>query len=514
MSVLSFRRNARFVDAQPVGDWQEDELAQIFGAYRMLAQNGVPIGLDRGRTDAGEPWVVFFDLNTQDVFLHVARIGGEYLLACEALGVTLSGARLTGLLQAFEAEMRRYLAVEMSKNDNVITHPAARLMITMTAVFLLSRMDNGDVAFARAQGDDQEEAADRKAAEASIVGRAQKIVTKLYEAGDTPTMIAAIAGILVSLELFGDKPQYGSADLSDQINAWMAQWSERDKTLALEADAHISQDHLAHVVIQSEIEAGTVEAAELAIEAPSSLVMPASVDLSVGLTGKLLVEGTAKQSQDVVVQRDDDSEQAPVVLEADKRPAEVAAEEEVLETSPSETVSRTTETKVESGPIVVVMREEEPETSVAIDLVESVLVDLSVSLVFFEAIEQDEPDGALVDAGDSGLVASQEMPTAEYVETAFGIDDLAEITSVAGFVHNTSFARALSVEALRYFIDTFDAYEVEVADTVVLIEQRLEPDIDAESIGIWTNRMSDGSEVTVLGQAELVSGIATLFEVA
>lgn len=501
MSVLSFRRRSNVAEQQlPAGDWQDDELSQIFAAYRMLAQNGVPIGLDRGQTDAGEPWVVFFDLNTQDVFLHVARIGGAYVLACEALGVTLSGARLSGLLQTFEAEMRRYLAVELGKNDNVITHPAARLMITMTAVFLLSRMDNSDVAFAQ----DQDNKTERKAADASTIGRAQKIVTKLYEAADTPTTIAAIAGILVSMELLGSKPQKATADVSDQANDWMAQLSERKKMLAADSAPHVAQNDLAHAIVPPEHEIG-VEAVELAVGNPGSLVTPASVDLSVGLTGKLLVDSAARKGQDVVLQRDDGAEPAPIALYAEDQTAETVAQEEASKDQASETVSRVKDAVAEPDHVVMVVRDDEPASSAAIDLIQTLFVEEAVSLVILPATEP-------IDTGD--VVVLQELPVEDYVETAYSIDDLAQISGTAGFVHSTSFAKALSVEMLRHVIDMFDAYEVEVADQVVLIEQRLGPDVDAGSIGIWTNRMSDGSEVTVLGQIDLIIDAKMLFDVA
>jgi len=63
------------------GDWSQRELQEFYRVEGALTKSGVGISTDRGLTDEGEPWFVFFRQENEEVIVHFARIGGEYVCA-------------------------------------------------------------------------------------------------------------------------------------------------------------------------------------------------------------------------------------------------------------------------------------------------------------------------------------------------------------------------------------------------------------------------------------------------
>src|SRR5258705_11940563 len=70
-----------FFQACERGDWSQRELAEFYRVEDALTKSGVGISTDRGLTDEGEPWFVFFRQDNEEVIVHFARIGGEYVVA-------------------------------------------------------------------------------------------------------------------------------------------------------------------------------------------------------------------------------------------------------------------------------------------------------------------------------------------------------------------------------------------------------------------------------------------------
>lgn len=90
----------------PAGDWSNQDLATLYRAHRMLNLAGLSIGTDRGLSDEGEPWFLFLD-GAGEVFAHVARIGGDYLLDSLAQARVLRGRSLDALVAVFAEDQRR-----------------------------------------------------------------------------------------------------------------------------------------------------------------------------------------------------------------------------------------------------------------------------------------------------------------------------------------------------------------------------------------------------------------------
>src|SRR5690606_13297609 len=125
MRILAFpgRFNARA--KAPARDWSTQEIADFYRAHRLLAENGAGIGIDRGLTDEGEPWMAFFDTVSHDVFLHIARIDDYCHLVCDTFGLKLSAADIPSLIAQFEHAVRDELSIRSSRSKNVVVHPAA-----------------------------------------------------------------------------------------------------------------------------------------------------------------------------------------------------------------------------------------------------------------------------------------------------------------------------------------------------------------------------------------------------
>ncbi len=136
-------KNAR-KPAPQIADWSQQEIADFYRAHRLLAENGAAIGIDRGLSDIGEPWLVFFDQTSQDVFLHVARIDDRCHLICDPLNLRISAANIAALIMEFEAAVRTSLSIRSERAKNVVIHPAARIIMSISAIFLLFKLENSE----------------------------------------------------------------------------------------------------------------------------------------------------------------------------------------------------------------------------------------------------------------------------------------------------------------------------------------------------------------------------------
>jgi len=87
-------------NGHPIG-WSPHELALFSRAARLLASGGLRIETDYGLTDEGEPWLVFCNADSGDVFGHFARIHEGYVACIPFRGYGLRGWELPDLLSRF-----------------------------------------------------------------------------------------------------------------------------------------------------------------------------------------------------------------------------------------------------------------------------------------------------------------------------------------------------------------------------------------------------------------------------
>ena len=126
----------------PGTDWTNQELADLWRVKRLLEAAGVPVELARGVTDEGDPWAAFCD-SEGEVFVHLARFDGAYLLAAPRLAEPLRGADFSELIAAYTGVKGERGAppagrVVALRGGAVMLHPAAALAALVWSVYLAS----------------------------------------------------------------------------------------------------------------------------------------------------------------------------------------------------------------------------------------------------------------------------------------------------------------------------------------------------------------------------------------
>jgi len=143
-------RNALSEDAgqavEPL-DWSNQELASIYHVRSLLTAAGMSTVIDRGVTDEGDPWCVFCRADG-DVFIHLCRIDGRYLLDSPSLGQPLAGETFGELIDAFSSGSLAPSpgapapglgrVVRLHRGDNVVLHPVTMLAALVWTLLLQS----------------------------------------------------------------------------------------------------------------------------------------------------------------------------------------------------------------------------------------------------------------------------------------------------------------------------------------------------------------------------------------
>src|SRR6516164_1753268 len=117
--VLAFQR-----PRTSSGDWTQQELAEFYRVESVLLQNGLLVGTDRGRSDEGDPWFVFYRSESEEVITHFARIDGYYLVAASAFSGIARGRDFKLLVR----ELMEAHPLMLPRNDQpgqkVFLHPS------------------------------------------------------------------------------------------------------------------------------------------------------------------------------------------------------------------------------------------------------------------------------------------------------------------------------------------------------------------------------------------------------
>lgn len=131
----------------PKKDWQNQELADLFRVRQLLSGANVPLDTARGITDEGDPWFVFCHLNG-DVFIHIARIDGFYVLDSPSVQRPLRGNSFNTLVADFtnqalpsaqnEHKDTERRVIRLDRGGKVQLHPSAMLAALIWTLFLAS----------------------------------------------------------------------------------------------------------------------------------------------------------------------------------------------------------------------------------------------------------------------------------------------------------------------------------------------------------------------------------------
>lgn len=453
MRILPYSRKFFGAGQQAdIRDWSQQELADFYRAHNLLVQNGVGIGMDRGVSDGGDPWMAFFDVSTQDVFMHVARIGQDCVLVCDQLDLHIRCRTISELISSFEKEVCRIVSVRQQKSGNVILHPAARIIMSISAVFLLFKLENSGVAHAKgAEGEFGSAHDSTRKQEMSLTGRAQTVLARLYDVVDTPAAVASLAGVLLSLEI---------ASLNSRT---LPQESAEIKLL----DAHDGHD-------------GMVLFADAAIEA----VKEAPVE------NAPIISGSQSPAHEMVV--------VPIPVEIDMIETSVASAQNsffAFSTVERMEIPRPSESEpaviVASAQTASIKTEESASSDKAPEATETLAIHALQVIVDVMTLSTEKPSDSSV--GEITLSMLESL-----------IPDL-----------GTSQLSRLSDEplsdALRYFSAAFGKFEIEASGKYVLMEQEHAASLKNSELGVWQNIMSDGSEIIIVGHIDVIDAAGALF---
>ena len=128
----------------PKKDWTNQELADLFRVRHLLSVANVPVTTDRGVSDEGDPWFVFCRANGE-VFIHLCRIDGQYVLDSPTVLRPLRGADFGALIADFTQNAVPSAdgessapgrVIKLERGGNVRLHPSAMLAALIWSLFL------------------------------------------------------------------------------------------------------------------------------------------------------------------------------------------------------------------------------------------------------------------------------------------------------------------------------------------------------------------------------------------
>jgi len=136
--MLQNNRILSFFRAGVRGDWSQSELAEFYRVEDALTKSGVGISTDRGLTDEGEPWFVFFRQDNEEVIVHFARIGGEYVVASNFAEAVFRGQNFQTLVRELLDSHPYVLPKRHSPRSTVFLHPATLLAALVVTGYVKS----------------------------------------------------------------------------------------------------------------------------------------------------------------------------------------------------------------------------------------------------------------------------------------------------------------------------------------------------------------------------------------
>ena len=127
-----------FKKAAPSG-WRPDELAECFRVVDLLIRAGLPVSIQTGVSDEGEPWGVVVRDDTGDILLHLARTDGQFLVASAAGTSVQRGRTLREVVNAAFSTGELALASQRARlreGDVLRLHPSALMAAVIVTAWL------------------------------------------------------------------------------------------------------------------------------------------------------------------------------------------------------------------------------------------------------------------------------------------------------------------------------------------------------------------------------------------
>lgn len=126
-------------------DWTNQELADLYRVCHLLNGAKIHVETDRGVAEDGDPWFVFCSENGE-VFIHLCRIDGMYILDCANLSAPLKGRNFRELIADFTDKLAVPKAsdghaghvIHLERSQKLSLHPSAMMAALIWTLFLAS----------------------------------------------------------------------------------------------------------------------------------------------------------------------------------------------------------------------------------------------------------------------------------------------------------------------------------------------------------------------------------------
>ena len=220
------------------GDWRESERSWFTRICYFLQRGGLAIDFETGLTDLNEPWTAFYDRQTGETLIHLARLSGKYVLVCEALNLSIEGTRLADVFARFEASLSNLLQLHIDrhrKSADVIAHPLSQFLFILAAVYFVTQSLDGTARAgepARTGLNDNEQAGDKDNGQGiAISPKLSGILDQLQDKIESPHLLVAVLAAF-----------YISAFVHDTAPSGVDMQSDGEGLASLDAGLHVARE--------------------------------------------------------------------------------------------------------------------------------------------------------------------------------------------------------------------------------------------------------------------------------
>lgn len=135
-------------------DWSQAEQAEFVRVTAILRNAGLPVVVEGGLSDEGDPWTIFLREDTGDVIVHIARVDGLIVAASAASDDVVSGPNFRSVMDRVLRGQPLVLPTTRP-GDTVFMHPAAVMTAFVATALMWSLTEQADLYSGEPRSDGQ-----------------------------------------------------------------------------------------------------------------------------------------------------------------------------------------------------------------------------------------------------------------------------------------------------------------------------------------------------------------------
>jgi hypothetical protein len=483
MSILSFPKFRKKISSQVDPGWSQMDMAEFYRAHKLLNDQGIRIGLEQGVTDESDPWLVFYDIDSHDVFLHIARIDGKCILVCEHLSLNIQETQIDALIKSFEHSIRTILDTRAKSGNNVIIHPAARIITTVAAVFLLFKLENNKANAAAFFEDSSPNNNDNIPVlhnEYRYISPHRNQISRVFDIIDTPMHAAIMAGIVISYAI-ADSHIALAESKTDNVPFLVAGPKQEDFSSTggskYEVD-HLHQNDFASIEI--------------------IYIYQSTKDYNPSISEYIYTISVFDKYKDFLSDRVVFHEMDENIADINFIDSNIISDENV---EPALSYSNTDSIRLLASELDVNIKFQIikiiSEYNINSDSIYHITFNKDDLFSFIEELEG-------IDVGNNmELNITTDRPNTADVS----IKDIEYWSSKFGAYYKTKLLNIDTAEMSKILFSQIESFDIQIYDGNILIEQTGMDDSSLEVLGLWTNVLQDGSEISFVGAMDIIDDV-------